>query len=353
MHRQEDPEFYFLATGIGSVPFLDIEGTCRRILETCPEMPYWPQFVQRSRLEDMIIQFSQGLPLLAVEGQSLVLTQGPMEKELVSFYERFLAEETETFPLSRECAPGLYDLTRLIEQARDQSGRFIKGQTVGPVTFAAAVKDRDGRSLFNYPDLLDACVKGLALKALWQVRKMGETGKNPVLFLDEPYLSGFGSAFTPVRREEVIALIGEVIGYLRERSDALIGIHCCGNTDWPMIAEAGPDIISFDAFSYMEHFLLFPDEIGKFIERGGAIAWGIIPTFGYTGAETVEGLFAGLQEGLKRIHRRGHDPGEIARRSILTPACGMGTMDPAAASRVLNMLPLLSKMCRESLGIGN
>ena len=349
MQHPRSPGFNFLSTGIGSVPFLDVDGACRHILETCPEMPYWPQFVQRTHLEDMIIQFSEGLPLLAVEGKSLVLSEGRMEKELVSFYERFLAEDIEAFALSPEYAPGFHNLTRLIGQAPDQTGRFIKGQSVGPVTFAAAVKDREGKFLFYYPDLVDACTKGLALRALWQVREMSKTGKKPVLFLDEPYLTGFGSAFTPVQREDVMALLREVIAYLRQKSDALVGIHCCGNTDWPMIVEAGPDIISFDAFSYMENFLLFPKAISRFIKGGGAIAWGIVPTSDYTGAESAEVLMARLQGGLEKLYLWGFDPMEVAGRSMITPACGMGTMDPVAASRVQEMLPLISKMCREEI----
>ena len=290
-----------MATGIGSVPFLDVGGACRHILETCPEMPYWPQFVRRTHLEDMIIQFSRGLPLLAVKEQSVVIAKGSMEKELVAFYERFLAEDIEAFALSPEYAPGLYEMTALVQGRNQEGGSYIKGQTVGPVTFAAAVRDLDGKFLFHYPDLLDACAKGLALRALWQVREMSKTGRKPVLFLDEPYLTGFGSAFTPVRREDVMALLREVMDYLRKKSDALLGIHCCGNTDWPMIVEAGPDIISFDAFSHMEHFLLFSEALYGFIKGGGAVAWGIVPTHGYRGTETVEGLFAGIKEGLERL----------------------------------------------------
>jgi methionine synthase II (cobalamin-independent) len=346
MQREADPEFHFLATGIGSVPFLDINGTCRHILETCPEMPYWPQFVRRTHLEDMIIQFSEGLPALTIKGKTLVLVQDQMEKELVAFYERFLAEDIGAFALSPEYAPGFSNLTRLIQQTPDQLGPYIKGQSVGPVTFAAAVRNQDGKLLFHYPDLLDACAKGLALRALWQVREMSKTGRRPVLFLDEPYLTGFGSAFTPVRREEVVALLGEVIEYLKQQTDVLVGIHCCGNTDWPMIAEAGPDIISFDAFSHMEHFLLFPEAISEFVKKGGAVAWGIVPTDGYTSAVTVEGLFAGLRNGLERLYRWGLDPMEVAARSLITPSCGMGTMEPAAAWRVQEMLPLLSRLCR-------
>ena len=101
-------------------------------------------------------------------------------------------------------------------------------------------------------------------------------------------MAGYGSAFTPIQRHEVVALIKEVVDYVRDRSEAIVGIHCCGNTDWSMIIEAGPDIVSFDAFSYLDYFFLYPGEIRRFIEGGGTIAWGIVPTFGFTGSETVE-----------------------------------------------------------------
>lgn len=346
-YLETGPYFHFSATGVGSVPFLDPQSACRHILETCPEIPYWPQLVRRSHLEDMTIQFSEGLPLLELEGKTLVLSQRDMEGELVSFYERFLADDLESFAIPPERAPGLYELIRLISQEPQRDGLYIKGQTVGPVTLAAAVRDREGRYLFYYPDLVDAYVKGLAIRALWQVNQLSKTGKKPVIFLDEPYLTGFGSAFAPVQRDDVVALIREVIEYVKQRSDALVGVHCCGNTDWPMIVETQPDVISFDAYSYMEYFLLFPEAISGFIRRGGIIAWGIVPTFGFTGQETVEGLYSRIQEGLRQVYRWNIDPEQVAGQSLLTPACGMGTMDPAAATRVQEMLTLLSRMCRD------
>jgi hypothetical protein len=343
---EERPDFHFLATGIGSVPFMDIPGECRHILETFPEMPYWPQFVRRSHLEDMTIQFSRGLPLLELEEKTLVLSRRDMEGALISFYERFLADDVESFAIAPEQAPGLYELTRLISKEHQGTGLYIKGQTVGPVTLAAAVRDREGRYLFSYPDLVDAYTKGLAIRALWQVKHLSKTGRRPVIFLDEPYLTGFGSAFAPVQHDDVVALIREVIDYLKQKSDVLVGVHCCGNTDWPMIVETRPDIISFDAYSAMEYFLLFPEAISRFVKGGGIIAWGIVPTFGFTGKETVGGLYARLQEGLQQMYRWNLDPEEVAAQSLLTPACGMGTLDPATAGRVDEMLLLLSRMCR-------
>jgi methionine synthase II (cobalamin-independent) len=214
------------------------------------------------------------------------------------------------------------------------------------VSFAAGIKGPDGRPLLSSPDLKDALTKGIAIKAVWQAGELARSGKQPILFLDEPYLSGFGSAFSSIERHEVIDMLKEVIGYLRERSDVLIGIHCCGNTDWSMIIDADPDIINFDAFAFMDYFLLYPDAISRFINGGGSIAWGIVPTSDFKGTETVEELRVKLEQGVARLKEIGLDPDLIARRSIITPACGMGTMDEKSSSRVLELLSLLSKEMR-------
>jgi len=338
------PNFHFLATGIGSVPDLDVRSTCLRILEACPNIPFWPQFVQRTYLEDMVVQFTEGLPFLqASEDRRVLLTvHKDTEHGLIAFYDRFLSEDVEHFALSKSYTSGLFELLALIDREPEKYGPFIKGHTVGPVTFAAAVKDRKGRSLFSYPELSEAFAKALAIRALWQIRELSKSGKRPILFLDEPYLAGYGSAFTPIQRHEVVALIQEVVDYVRERSEAVIGIHCCGNTDWSMIFDAGPDIVSFDAFSYLDYFFLYPNELRRFIERGGTIAWGIVPTFGFTGRETVETLSDHLREGLSRLWALGLDPKQVARQSLLTPACGMGTMPRPDAERVLGLLRGLS-----------
>jgi len=339
------PHFHFKATGIGSVPSTDIRSTCLHILEQLPEIPFWPQFINRSHLEDMTIQFSEGLPLLEIREskRDLVISSVDREPELVMFYDHFFNDDVDYFAMSEQYAPGLFELVRMVCQNPDKYGPYIKGQTVGPVTFAAGIKEGEGKSVLYNPDLLEALTKGLAIKALWQVRELGKSGKKPIVFLDEPYLSGFGSAFTPIERHEVISLIKEVLDYLRERSDVLIGIHCCGNTDWSMIVEVGPDIINFDAYGYMDTFLLYPEEVKHFFRGGGIIAWGIVPTADFTGEESVEGLHEKLEKGLNRLYEWGLTPETVIENSILTPACGMGTMEQNWADRALDLLSVLSK----------
>jgi hypothetical protein len=112
-----------------------------------------------------------------------------------------------------------------------------------------------------------------------------------------------------------------------------------------MIIETGPDIVNFDACGYLDFFLLYPQEIKDFINDGGAIAWGIVPTMDFTGEESTEDLFLKLEEGIHRVHEWGLDSASLLGSSILTPSCGMGTMDQASADRALGLLSMLSQKC--------
>lgn len=337
--------FHFKATGIGSVPSTDIKGTCLNILEKVPDIPFWPQLVKRSHLEDMNIQFSEGLPALVIneEQRSLSVRSVDLDTELTGFYEHYLSDDIDYFRISRDYALGLYEMIELISMEPDRYGQYIKGHIVGPATFAAGIMANDGKSVLYNPDLLEAYTKGLAIKAWWQEKELAKSGKDTIIFLDEPYLSGFGSAFSPIERHEVIELLREVVVYLKERSETLVGIHCCGNTDWSMILESGPDIVNFDAFGYTDYFLLYPDDIKRFLENGGIIAWGIVPTHDFSGEETIEILSTKLQDALNRLQKHGIDPELISANSILTPACGMGSMEQTSSLKVLELLSDVSK----------
>jgi hypothetical protein len=343
--------FNFMATGIGSVPFLDVDDICQHILKIFPDIPFWPQFVKRSFLEDMSIQASQGLPLLEMNHEKTYIcltSTDNKDSELTSFYEHFMAEDTDYFAISHEYAAGLYKILELIDLSPQSYGPFIKGQIVGPITFAGSLKDIESKSALYNSEIMDTIVKGLAIKALWLVKKMSIADKRPMIFIDEPYLSGFGSAFTPIQREEVIRSIREVIDYVRSRSNALIGIHCCGNTDWSMIIETGVDIVNFDAFDHMDYFLLYRKEIVGFLEDGGTVAWGVVPTASSSGKETVSDLRMQLEKGLNRFYEWGIDRSTVAEGSIITPACGLGAIEPEEAEKVLELLSGLSAIMSET-----
>jgi methionine synthase II (cobalamin-independent) len=214
------------------------------------------------------------------------------------------------------------------------------------------VKDQEGKAILFDRELTQAVCLGLARKAAWQARRFRDLGKAPVIFLDEPYLCGFGSAYLPISREEVLEILGQTIGELRQAADAplVVGLHCCGNTDWGMLLEAPIDLLSFDSYGYFESLQLYGQALVKFFQRGGWLAWGLVPTGEDFRQETAEGLWlrftrqvAQLAQELKATSK------EILSRAILTPACGMGYLSPDEARRALRILAGLSARGQEWL----
>ena len=341
-------EWSFAATGVGSVPNLEVEPTCRLILELFPEIPFWPQFVNLAPEEEMVPQFSEGLPGIRTgeDGKTLRVSSAALEDELTRFYEAFLDEDVEAFAVSPDRARGLYAMLEMIGETPPAGQGLIKGQTVGPVTFASSVTLEDGRYLLHDPSLLDAVVKGLSIKLLWQAGMLGRTGRRPILFIDEPALSGIGSAFSSMNRDLVTGALREMMDYCRERSDAVMGIHCCANTDWSMVLAAGPDILNFDAYGYMDAFLLYPDEVVRFVEGGGTIAWGIVPTLDFHEEVTAGDLQARLEQGLDRLSGQGLGRDLLRARGMITSACGMGGMPVDSVETVLRLISELGKRMR-------
>jgi len=136
----------------------------------------------------------------------------------------------------------------------------LKGHVTGPITFGFSTKDEKGRAIMYNDTFSDVIVKALAMKACWQVERFKELNVQPVIFFDEPYMVSFGSAYMNISREDVNKYLNEVIETV-QKAGAIVGIHCCANTDWSILFETNVDIISFDAYSYLEKMSLYPEDI--------------------------------------------------------------------------------------------
>src|SRR5450756_1879290 len=140
----------------------------------------------------------------------------------------------------------------MLSAAKTFSGEWLKGHVTGPISFGLTVTDQDLRSSL-YNDLLaDTIVKNMALNARWQIRQLRSVRDNVIMFVDEPYLAAFGSAFISLSREQVIALLDEVFEAIHLEG-ALAGVHCCANTDWSVLLATQVDILNLDAYGYLEN----------------------------------------------------------------------------------------------------
>jgi len=329
-------------THIGSMPFKDPEEAVNLSLEL--DIPAWPQ-LPKYKNERMIVQFNEGLPGFNFEKQ-IINTESPnFEEDFMKFYELYLQiveekklEFLQEFSISESFAKGFYTFLKL---GKNKKLSKVKGQITGPFTLGIALKANSGESVIFRDELRDLIVKFLTLKALYQGLELKKISPFVILFMDEPGLTAFGtSAFITISKETVLSMINEIVTLVKSHG-IFTGIHVCANTSWDVVLESEIDILSFDSFNYYDKLIIYKDDLKKFFETENKfIAWGIIPT----DSDTLKSIT--LQEILEKFNSQlinfseliGFSKEEILKKSLFTPACGLGSLKEELAIKALKFL---------------
>ncbi len=337
-----DTKFGCLPTAIGSMPHTDPSEACSQVIHYLKEIPAWPQLPKRSFLEQMCVQFSHGFPGVRIEGKRIYIDRSQdLDESLEQLHTAYVENDIDKYPISSDYAAGLHAFLALTTLA----SLGVKGHITGPVTWGLAVTDDSGQPILSDDTLADAIAKLLRLKAAWQEKALRQISTNTIIFVDEPYMVSFGSDYFSLSRERVISLLEEVFGGI----SGLKGVHCCGSTDWSVPLGTSTDILSFDAYNYAESLSLYPAEIKKFLDRKGAIAWGIVPNNEEALAkESVASLKDRLEEAMAPFTRNGIRFKQLIEQGLLTPSCGLGLLaNKEAAAQVLELLAELSVKIRK------
>ena len=330
-----------LATAIGSMPHTDPAEACSIVLAKLPEIPVWPQLPHQSFLENMYAQYSEGFPGVVLESEHIYVNRSTdLSESLEKFYAAYLENDIDKYAVSMEYAAGLHQFLSLKVKPF-----AVKGQVTGPISFGLVVTDQDRRPILYDETLADALAKHLRMKAAWQERELAKLSPNTIIFIDEPYLASLGSAFVSLDNDTVISLTNEVLGGISK----LKGMHCCGNTDWSVLLTTDIDILSFDAYNYGESLALYPAAVKAFLDRGGVLAWGIIPSEEATlPGETAPNLLARLEKLMRLLSGKGIDYDILLERCLITPSCGLGSISSQAAVKALELTAEVSREFRRS-----
>lgn len=349
----------FLSTAIGSMPYSDpayaIEASLKNL-----DCPIWPQLSHFGLYEQMEIQYSEGLPSAVIDeekGRMYFDTSVDYSDAFAEFYESYMLAMDEdegtgdcsALAISEKYSKGIYALEK---ELKEKGGKldWLKVQTTGPCSFALTIVDENKRALWYNEEFRDVVIKGLAMKCRWQIQKFKEFADNVICFIDEPILSAFGSStYVSVDRGEVVAALEEVIAAVHA-DGALAGIHCCGNTEWSILIDAGVDIVNFDAFEFGETIAMYSDKVKEHLEKGGLLAWGVVPTSVAIREQAVESLEDQLEKMMDNLAAKGIDKDLIANQAIITPSCGTGSMAPEDADKVFELTGKLSKRMKEKYG---
>jgi methionine synthase II (cobalamin-independent) len=332
---------------IGSLPQKNPDEALKALSGHPLGIPTWPQLPKRSFKESMTVQYSEGFPGILIDEKEKRISIDRNDKlldEMAVFYDNVLSENHDAFAISADYAGGLH---AFIDERSNIGTKapLIKGQVVGPFTFGFSLSDNDCKAVWFDEQYRDVVIKGIAMKAVWQAKKLSAFAEKVVIFMDEPIFSALGTpTYMGIENDHVVSCINEIAEQLHA-VNASVGVHCCGNMEWSLLTSTALDVLAFDAYGYGDKVALYPEAVSGFLERGGTLAWGIVPTAlsEDINKETAESLIARIRLLEEMFFKKGVSPKLLREQRILTPSCGMGNLSEKDAQRVLTLLGALSE----------
>jgi len=310
------------------------------------DIPFWPQLPHVSYTEDMYVQAAEHFPgiLLDMENRTLRFS---MEKFILEFEETMAHfDEPEYFDISKEYSVVYH---RFLEM--DFSDRpAIRGQLEGPISFGLNVVDQDKRPILFDDTIRPFMFEFMSRRINVQLERLKKLNSNAFMFVDEPglqflfsALSGYDSTKAKNEMEEFFAMTQ------RPR-----GVHLCGNPDWDFLLGLDLDILSLDIYQNGEVFSSYSESIKRFLDRGGVIAWGIVPTnFEPFETENINTLVAKLTNLWDVLTHKGIDRQFLFSRSLISPAtcCLVNPDGEKTVEKAFRVVKELSHRLQDKFGL--
>ena len=312
-----------LATSIGSLPHVDPSEAVDFILHTQPRLPAAPSLPARSRREGMIAQAAHGVAGIEVNDDgSLTILDSLLDPEAPLTDPGFASD-------------AFVGLRAFVTTVADRSGP-IKISLTGPVTLGVALHAAGVEQKLAFA-VADTAVRQRA-RAMVQYVAQRAPDAQVVAFLDEPAMGSAMVPDFPVLPLDAVDLVSGALAALEPL--AITGLHCCGSADWRLLMQAGPAILSLPTDGGIESAA---GALAGFLERGGWVAWGAVPTDRPIGT-TVERLWRMLSVlWCTLVAEGGCDPVRLRTQAMITPACGLWRHGVPQAQQVLQFTNRLAE----------
>jgi hypothetical protein len=336
------PTFYpaGAVTGIGSLPLKSATEAMQAIIESSPEVPFWPQLPQRSEREIVI---KQGLDVIRSfieprgEGYGYQIKDGAIDSVVEVLHNSDGA-------LTHENALGFFSFQDSLMSGLLGHPLAVKGHIEGPITLSAYLFYK-GRNFLSDPPLFASVAFHVSQLVCWQIQRLSSAGAPVMLFVDEPALCLELPGLTEVSEAQRLSALSAIFDDARARG-AYAGLHCCAALPFDRMFRTKPDVLSFDADKGLEDFLSHPESV-EFVNRGGTVAYGLIPTKPRLDATDSARIFI---RWLEAVSRRG-DPRRFAQRAMITATCGLGMLAPASIHSSFKVAQGVSKLVRSLAGV--
>ncbi len=300
-----------LTTAMAVMPHTDVDRALEAALSL--DVPFWPQLPNASYYEDMYVQAAEHFPgiLLDVDKRTLRFSMDKFALELDDALMRF--DDPAFFDISQT-----YSVVYHRFLALDLANRpAIRGQLEGPVSFGFNILDQDERPILFDDTVRPFMFEFMAKRLNVQLDRLKTVNQNAFMFVDEPGLQFIFSAmagYGDIKAKGDMDLFFSMVNRPR-------GIHLCGNPDWDFLLNLDLDVLSLDIYTNAEIFSSYAASIKKFLDRGGIIVWGIVPTgFETFSLEDVPSLIQRLETVWRILWAKGIDRRQLVQHSLLSPA---------------------------------
>lgn len=334
-------------TGIGSLPHTQLEMGLQMALQV--DIPYLPQLPVGNPSEFMIPAALEGLPGLQVDQDGGVIIDADVWKEQSAQFGQSIEAALSSGDLKPfEPTPqGCRAWNPFLFEVEHRKLMLAKVQLSGPATVRWVAKTSRGDLASDVAQLDQQIFRLLLARCLSMVKAVRRAGATPLMFLDEPGLYALDRSDP---RHLVVLQELRLLIVALQNEGALVGIHCCSNTDWASLLDLGLNLISADARLSLDALLDSGESLQRYFANGGALSLGIIPTDLSTSYK-VEELVDAVETSLRSTFRDERLFQEVASRSLLTPACGLAMRTVVDAERVFDELRAAQAKFKQLVGV--
>jgi len=333
-----------LTTAMAVMPHKDADRALQFALSM--DIPFWPQLPRVSYYEDMYVQAAEHFPgiLLDMKNRTLRFSMDKFINEFENTMTHF--EEPEYFDISKTYSVVYHKFLDM-----DLADRpAIRGQLEGPISFGLNILDQDKRPILFDDTLRPFMLEFMSKRLNVQLERLQQMNPNAFMFVDEPGLQFLFSALSGYDSSKAKTDLKHFFSMVHRPR----GIHLCGNPDWDFLLNLDLDILSLDIYQNGEIFSSYSKSIKRFLDRGGVIVWGIVPTnFEPFESESTHSLEKRLTAFWDSLNDKGIDRKFLISRSLLSPAtcCLVNPDGEKTVEKAFQVVKALSHRLRDKYGL--
>jgi hypothetical protein len=329
-----------LTTAMAVMPQTDVSQALELALTL--DVPFWPQLPNYSYYEDMYVQAAEHFPgiVLDIKNKTLRFSMDKFIEEFDESMSHF--DDPSYFDISPQYSAVYHQF--LTKELADRPA--IRGQLEGPISFGFNILDQDDRPILFDDNIRPFMLEFMAKRINVQLSRLKDRNDNAFMFIDEPGLQFIFSAMSGYGEQKAKQDLDDFFATV----EGPRGIHLCGNPDWDFLLNLDMDILSLDIYTNAEIFSSYTKSIKRFLDRGGVLVWGIVPTGYEVFAKESLGFLSMKLEGIwQHIGKNGLDIDHLISRSMLSPAtcCLVNPDKGQTVENAFSMVNHLSKTLRE------